>query len=161
MAGLLFFVLSGCSSSPTKKYDKQYRATEEVSFEQWQNFPKLNLQILESDSHNAYIDIHANASGKKAYESRAKLFPVGAIIYKPIFHDEKGEDIIRLTVMVKRERGYDNENGDWWYGVYDKTGTEAWYQGRIHSCIKCHKIAEETDYLFTEKVMDNIEMQAL
>ena len=161
MVFLSLLLFNGCSSAPTKKYDIKYEADENISFEGWKAFPKLNHHIFESHSHKAYIDIHANALGKKAYESRAKLFPVGSIIYKPIYTDETGKETLRLTVMIKKEKGYDTENGDWWYGVYDKTGKDAWYQGRINSCIKCHKIVKETDYLFTEKVMDNIEMQAL
>lgn len=92
---------------------------------------------------------------------KVKKFPVGAKFIKPLYADNRRNHLARLVVMVKRESGYDSENGDWWYGVYDKTGKDAWYQGQIHSYIQCHKIVKESDYLFTETVMDNIEMQAL
>ena len=81
----ILFVFIGCSSTPNKKYDKKYLANENISFENWAKFPKLNPEILESDSHKAYINIHANDLGKEAYEKQAKLFPVGSVIFKTSF----------------------------------------------------------------------------
>ena len=46
------------------------------------------------------------------------------------------------------------ENGDWWCGIYDKSGTIAKKQGRLlNDCITCHKQAAKTDYLFSEEVL--------
>jgi len=28
--------------------------------------------------------------------------------------------------MVKMPPGYDSENSDWWYGVYDASGMDMW-----------------------------------
>jgi len=166
MRTFFFFLLTlvlfnACSSAPQKKYDAKYEASENISFEGWEKLTRLNEDPLESASHNAFIDIHANDLGQKAYIQKVKVFPVGAELLKPLYADKRRKKLVRLVIMVKKEQGYDSENGDWWYGVYDKTGKEAWYQGRINSCIQCHKIAKESDYLFTESVMDNIEMQAL
>jgi hypothetical protein len=44
----------------------------------------------------------------------------------------------------------------WWYGVYDETGMEGSHQGKIKSCIKCHTQAKETDYMFSESVIESI-----
>jgi len=158
---ITLLTFNACTSAPTKKYDTKYSANETISFEDWQEHTRLNKDVLDSASHNAFIDIYANELGVKAYLDRVTKFPVGAELLKPLYRDAKREHLIRLVIMVKREAGYDSKNGDWWYGVYDKTGKEAWYQGRIHSCIKCHQIAKESDFLFTESVMDDIEMQAL
>jgi hypothetical protein len=59
--------------------------------------------------------------------------------------------------MVKMEEGYDSEHGDWWYGVYDESGTEMAYEGRIPECINCHAMAKETDYLFARSVMKKLD----
>ena len=56
-------------------------------------------------------------------------------------------------------KNYDTQNNDWWYGIYDRTGTEVWHEGKIESCINYHQIAKKTDYLFTESVMENIHFQ--
>ena len=60
-------------------------------------------------------------------------FPIGSIIVKPIYHKKKRGDIVRVTVMMKMEKGYDNNNNNWWYGVYDESGTNASHQGKISS----------------------------
>ena len=158
---LTLLLFNACSPESQKKYDSEYKASEDISFEDWKKQTRLNEEPLDSASHNAFIDIYANDLGAKAYIQKAKVFPVGAELFKPLYTDTKRKKLVRLVVMVKKEQGYDSENGDWWYGIYDKTGKEAWYQGRINSCIQCHRIAKESDYLFTESVMDNIEMQAL
>lgn len=117
---------------------------------------KLNDAPLYSESHKAYIDIYANPSGKKAYESMTRRYPVGAEILKPLYSDKEGKHMSKLTIMVKMPPGYDSDNGDWWYGVYDNSGSKALFTGRIESCIKCHKIASQTDYLFADSVMEEI-----
>jgi hypothetical protein len=56
--------------------------------------------------------------------------------------------------MVKMPLGYDSENADWWYGVYDASGMDMWNEGKLSGCIICHKQATEMDYLFSKEVMN-------
>ena len=93
---------------------------------------------------------------KKAYIDTTNLFPVGSIIVKPLYPDPKRSYTAKLTIMLKMEKGYDNKNGDWWYGVYDESGMNASFQGKIKSCIKCHAKAKKTDYLFSKEVLQNM-----
>jgi hypothetical protein len=64
-----------------------------------------------------------------------------------------------VTVMLKRERGYDIENLDWFYVKYDAQGAlmknpkGASLAGRIAKgtstgCIACHRAAPGGDYIF-------------
>ncbi len=146
----LLFLFACANRVPTVQSEPLF------DFSHWRELPKLNSVPMYSESHRAYIDIYANNSGKKAYESKVRLYPVGAEIVKPLYTDKKGKVMTKLTVMVKMHPGYDPENGDWWYGVYNNEGTIASHYGRIESCIKCHKIAADTDYLFADSVMDEI-----
>jgi len=82
--------------------------------------------------------------------------PVGSIVLKPLFLDPQRSETARLTIMIKMEKGHDRENGDWWYEVYDESGKEGWYRGKIKSCIKCHTQAKETDYMFSESMGESI-----
>jgi len=75
---------------------------------------------------------------------------------KPIYSDQERSEIYKLTIMMKMEKGYDPDNADWWYGVYDESGMEGRYQGKIKSCIECNARAKETDYMFSESVMYTI-----
>lgn len=122
----------------------------------WKSWYKLNPEILESEAHAAMVDIFVNEKAKKPYETEASVYPVGAIVVKPLYADAKRGECVRIVVMVKMPAGYDSENGDWWYGVGDETGSEMYYQGKLRTCIACHKAVEETDYMFSKSVMGRI-----
>ena len=128
----------------------------QFTFPHWKSLHKLNTEALKSDSHRAWIDIYVNTLAKGSYVKKLDLFPVGSIVVKAIYPDKERSETSKLTIMIKMEKGYDTDNGDWWYGVYDKTGMEGWYQGKIKSCIKCHAYGKETDYMFSESVMESI-----
>ncbi len=128
----------------------------EFTFPRWKSLHKLNTDALVSGAHRAWFDIYVNTLAKKAYLEKLSLFPVGSIVLKPLYPDSQRSKTARLTIMIKMEKGYDTENSDWWYGVYDETGMEVSYQGKIKSCIKCHTLAKETDYMFSESMMENI-----
>ena len=128
----------------------------QFTFPDWKNLHKLNTDALLSDSHSAWFDIYINELAKKAYIQQWSLLPVGSIVIKPLYSDSQRSETSKLTIMIKMEKGYDRDNGDWWYGVYDETGMEGSYQGKIKSCIKCHAQGKETDYMFSESVMESI-----
>jgi hypothetical protein len=128
----------------------------QFTFPHWKNLHKLNTKALESNAHRAWFDIYVNTLAKKAYVKKSSLFPMGSIVLKPHYPDEERSETARLTIMIKMEKGYDSENGDWWYGVYDETGMEGRHQGKIQSCIKCHTRVKETDYMFSESMMESI-----
>jgi hypothetical protein len=121
-------------------------------FTHWKRHYKLNPTPFHSEAHEAYVDIYLNTLAKTAYIEEKSRFPRGATIYKPLFSDKDAKEFARLVIMVKMQEGYDPQHGDWWYGVYDESGRIAYYQGRIASCIECHKEAKETDYLFSSSV---------
>ncbi|WP_415406094.1 cytochrome P460 family protein [Sulfurovum sp. CS9] len=128
----------------------------QFTFPRWKSLHKLNTETLVSADHNAWFDIYVNTIAKKAYVEKLSLLPVGSIILKPLYPDLQRSKTAKLTIMIKMEKGYDPENGDWWYGVYDESGMEGYYQGKIKSCIKCHTQAKETDYMFSESVIESI-----
>ncbi|MEN8303872.1 MAG: cytochrome P460 family protein [Campylobacterota bacterium] len=128
------------------------------SFHWWKELHLLNSEPFKSFDHRAYVDIYVNNIAKDSYVNKKTKFKSGSIIIKPLYPGQKREDIARLAIMMKMERGYDEEYNDWWYGVYDKTGTQMWYEGKILSCINCHIRAKKSDYLFTLSVMEIIEL---
>jgi hypothetical protein len=52
-----------------------------------------------------------------------------------------------LTVMIKREQGYNPENGDWEYMALDGDGKEVRARGQLEKCQACHRMAEYNDYV--------------
>ncbi|GAA0793202.1 cytochrome P460 family protein [Marinobacterium sediminicola] len=64
-----------------------------------------------------------------------------------------------VTIMLKREAGYDADNGDWFYVKYDARGNVMKnpkgiaLAGRVAKgmptgCIACHQAAEGSDFVF-------------
>ncbi len=143
----IFFLICFCS----------LMAADKPQFKDWQSQIKLNDTVFESEAHNAYIDIYANALAAPFYRARSVSFPVGSVLYKPLYYSAKKEEIALLVIMKKMASGYDVKHNDWWYGVYDATGSEAYHTGRVKSCIACHQQASKTDYMFSPSVMDHIE----
>ena len=127
-----------------------------MTFSDWNKNYDLTKGIIESDGHNAYVEIFLNEKAVDSYVEVKPVFPVGPEVFKPLYSDPQGDRFARLVIMVKMEEGYDSEHGDWWYGVYDESGTEMAYEGRIPECINCHAMAKETDYLFSRSVMKKL-----
>jgi len=133
--------------------------SQKQSFENWDKRIKINPKVFESDAHNAYVDIYVNSLAKEPYEKRFSSYPVGSEVIKPLYGDINKTRLARVVYMIKMQEGYDSDNGDWWYGVSDASGKELWHEGRIQHCIDCHAFAKETDYMFSESVMEEIEVQ--
>ena len=128
-------------------------------FPKWKEFYKLNKEILHSHGHNAFVDIYLNDIAKTPYINEHTNFPKNSIIIKPLYADEQRKYLARIVVMIKMDKGYDTKHNNWWYGVYDKTGTKVAHEGKIQSCIKCHEMTKHTDYLFTTAVMEEVSFQ--
>ncbi len=58
----------------------------------------------------------------------------------PYLHD--------ITVMYKREAGYDAAHQDWFYAAYAPDG-KVLSAGQVADCISCHKKAPGDDYIFS------------
>ncbi len=73
---------------------------------------------------------------------------------------DRSEHLASVTIMFKREEGYDPENQNWFWAKYlpdgslDKNPKDMQLAGRVAKgadlgCIACHTSAEGGDYLFT------------
>ncbi len=153
MISLLFISLLQAENHYSDRYKHD---VDHFTFPRWKTTYDLTKGIMESDAHNAYVEIFVNKKALRPYQELHKLFPVGSRIFKPLYRDKEGKQFARLVIMEKMSKGYDTTNGDWWYGVYDESGTVMAYEGRIPECISCHALAKETDYLFSRSVMKKL-----
>lgn len=166
---VLFFVLllSGCTAStaaplpptpsPTVTPTPQPDCSAEVTpdFSGYQSWTKVNLEPIKG--HEVFVDIYVSDLAKETYVSASgEPFPVCSMIVKPHLESEDSETITAVTVMVKMPAGYDPENNDWWWGMYDKDAKVAKMSGKVPVCIACHKPAAAADYVFSQKVMDEL-----
>jgi hypothetical protein len=127
----------------------------EMTFEDWRNWTSVTPEPVRSKGHNNnWVGIYVNELAEATYLSASSPYRVCAKIVKPIYTDASGKNVRKLTIMVKMSPGYDPENADWWYGIYDESGTDVWDEGKLPDCIICHKQATETDYLFSREVIN-------
>ena len=73
--------------------------------------------------------------------------------------NDPAQNLDAVTVMFKRETGYDPENGDWFWAKYKTDGSlhanpngvllaGRVAKGKPKGCIACHKLAPGGDYVF-------------
>ena len=80
----------------------------------------------------------------------------GTVLLKEHYENESGQlgKPKSITLMIKREEGYDPESGDWEYSQFDTNG-KILMEGNskrskiFENCAKCHANIKERDYIFT------------
>jgi hypothetical protein len=94
-----------------------------------------------------FFTVYVNAAGKQAMMSgKNSVFPAGSVIVKEKLPSEQGAPEL-LTVMVKRERGFDSAHGDWQYFIANGRGQET-STDDVAKCQSCHEINKARDYVF-------------
>ena len=96
-----------------------------------------------------------NEPAAEAFRKGSKEYPVGAIVVKEkrgmtYSADQPKRELARtrdgVGGMIKRDKGYDPEHGDWEYFYFqDPSKVES---GKISSCVQCHGGAAKTDHVF-------------
>jgi Cytochrome P460 len=104
-----------------------------------------------------FFTVYVNEIGRQAMMSEIKpAFPEGSIIVKEklLAKDSPAPEL--LTVMVKREKGFNQESGDWEYMVVDGEQTKIEGRGKLANCQSCHAVMNETDYVFRSYLPDDV-----
>ena len=83
-------------------------------------------------------------------------YDTGTIFVKENYATNNGSpgQPLTLTIMIKREKGYDPDMGDWQYIQSDVSGKiifdGASNNKRLYqACISCHANIKERDYIFS------------
>ncbi|HEX5703652.1 MAG TPA: cytochrome P460 family protein [Pyrinomonadaceae bacterium] len=107
--------------------------------------------------HRKYITVYVNESGRKAMmEQASPKFPQGSVIVKEKLSEPSSEAPELLTVMIKREKGFNPKSGDWEYAVFDGTGTKLESRGKLSNCQSCHVTFPHSDYVFRTYLTDDV-----
>ena len=95
-----------------------------------------------------FITVYVNDIGKNAMmKEKHPRFPLGSVIVKEKLPYKESKSPELLTLMIKREAGYNPENGDWEFMATDGTGKEIHERGRLEKCQSCHVMEKDTDYV--------------
>jgi hypothetical protein len=107
--------------------------------------------------HRKYITVYVNEPGRKAMiEQLNPKFPEGSVIVKEKLSEPSSQTPELLTVMIKREKGFNPDSGDWEYAVFDGTGTKLESRGKLGNCQGCHVTLPNSDYIFRTYLPDDV-----
>ena len=136
--------------------------TQAAEFED-QSWTKINAETITGDTTGAlgtahegnkgFREVYVNKVGEAVALGKVSYpFPEGSMVVKESYKDSSGKkgDLSNLTIMVKREMGYDPDNGDWEY-IMTNPARDVQAQGALGMCINCHKAAADSDYIFTKR----------
>lgn len=107
------------------------------------------LPVVDGGPHeHKYISVYVNSIGADAMlHQRKPVFPEGSIIVKEKLNDLASKEPELLTVMRKREPGYNASSGDWEYLVLDGKAANITDRGQLASCNSCHTAYKSTDFI--------------
>jgi hypothetical protein len=101
-----------------------------------------------SPHRDKFVVVYVNDVGRTAMmEKLSPTFPQGSLIVKEKLATRDSNTPELLTVMRKREAGYDPERGDWEYLVFNGAGTTIQESGKLQKCQECHVREKATDYV--------------
>ncbi|MGC4007281.1 MAG: cytochrome P460 family protein [Pirellulales bacterium] len=115
----------------------------------------------ETPALNPHLDhvvhVYVTSAGERTLRDGHGEYPVGTVILKEKLPGAHRDDVKRkaaaksapelFTGMLKREKGYHPECGDWEFFVVDGAAKQMQARGRIDSCVECHKDYKDTDFV--------------
>lgn len=177
LAVMFLAVLPGCTSVPVESVKLQGSSAVKIEaagsdlingYRQWTRVnPQpvlLQLNVAQAcaiatltppekqkrDPHkDKFITVYVNPLGTKAMmQEKNPRFPQGSVIVKEKLPSKDSSSPELLTVMIKREAGFNPENGDWEYMAVDGAVKTVQARGRLENCQACHTIVKDTDFVY-------------
>ena len=104
---------------------------------------------MESDTHQVFGAVRMNDLATLAIRtSKNPTFPVGATIVREKLLSERQLTPEVLAVMIKREKGFNPEAGDWEFLVVNGHANRLEKRQKQGECLACHSAAYNTDFVF-------------
>ena len=106
---------------------------------------------------NKFLSVYVNDVGQRAMMTElTPVFPQGSMIVKEKLSSRDSQAPELLTAMLKREKGYNPESGDWEYLVLDGSASKIVERGRLASCSSCHAAYSRTDFVTRLYLPDDV-----
>jgi len=95
-----------------------------------------------------FVTVYVNQSAEQAIlHQKHPAFPEGSLIVKERLARATSNAPEMITVMHKREKGYNPSCGDWEFLTLDGSGKQITAQGQLQNCETCHSEWKQTDYV--------------
>jgi len=121
----------------------------------------INFGRTEASPHvKKYVSVYVNSVGREAMMTKRRpKFPVGTMIVKEKLGDPLSTNPELLTAMIKREPGYNPENGDWEYLMLDGEASKIVERGKLTRCSGCHQHYEKTDFVTRSYLPEKVALE--
>jgi hypothetical protein len=132
----------------TKVNDKPYRVFSVISAQCSRPTPAQEESEAKNPHNDKFINVYVNSLGKTEMMTKKRpQFPKGTVIVKEKLTTAESTTPELLTVMIKREKGFNSDNGDWEYMTVNGEATEVTAKGKLENCMACHAVEKSTDYV--------------
>ncbi len=86
-------------------------------------------------------------------------FPVGSILVKEKHDQNDALSSELLTVMVKHEKGFAPEVGDWEFLVLEGMAKAIVERGQMKTCVDCHATVKQNDYVYADYLPNRVRLE--
>lgn len=112
---------------------------------------------VKNPHQDKFVTVYVNDVGRRAMlEMRNPAFLVGSVIVKEKLSERSSTSPELLTVMIKREKGFNEGMGDWEYMVTDGDGVSIQARGKLENCQACHVSRPQNDYIFRSYLPNDV-----
>ena len=122
---------------------------------------KAQIDKEKSNPHlEKFINVYVNSIGKDEMMTKKNpKFPVGTVIVKEKLSSPESQTPELLTVMIKREKGFNPEVGDWEFMTLDGEATKVTSRGKLENCQACHLDYEQNDFVTRIYLPQNVKQK--
>jgi hypothetical protein len=92
--------------------------------------------------------VYINAAAEPYMKEEPLRFPVGSMIVREMLWKASDTEPHLVSVMVKRERGFNPILNDWEFAVVDRSFSRLKRGDSVISCAQCHAKVRSSDFLF-------------
>jgi len=92
-----------------------------------------------------------NELALQSIKAKATTFPEGSVIVreKPSKAGDTKPEL--LAVMIKRQKGFNSDGGDWQFLLINGEGTRVKLSQKTGDCLGCHSSQSKTDFVYPLK----------
>lgn len=117
----------------------------------------LSPSGVKNPHQDKFVTVYVNDVGRRAMlEMKKPAFPIGSVIVKEKLSERSSSSPELLTVMIKREKGFNEGTGDWEYMVTDGDGVFIQARGKLENCQTCHVSQPQNDYIFRSYLPNDV-----
>ena len=95
--------------------------------------------------------VFVNELASQSIKAKSIAFPEGSVIVreKPSKSGDTKPEL--LAVMIKREKGFNPDGGDWQFLLINGAGTKVKLSQKTGDCLDCHRTQSKTDFVYPLK----------